>query len=378
MSDNIFFFIPDMNGGGAERALLNILKYWPSQSILKPILVVRKLDGPYVVDIPKNINVEALETDRSGLRASLYTIIRLAHLLRRYRPSAVVSFLSAPSVFFAIKFSRINCRLIISLQNPIQKLSTDPDFSFIIRKSADSIIRSIYRNSSGIIPIAPGIAHEIISQFNLNTNLVRVVPNSADLTLIREKSSQKTHIKLDLPHEIPVIVSAGRLVYQKGMDLLIDAIGKINQKRECRLVILGKGKEHDKLQAQINKLSLQDKVTLAGFCENPWSIISKATIFVLSSRYEGFGNVLIEALACGVPVLSTRAPYGPEYILDNGLYGSLVEPNNSDALAKGIDELLSDKPRLSRMSELGKLRAMEFDAPAISNQFYNTVIMLNK
>jgi hypothetical protein len=124
----ITFFIPDLNGGGAERSLLNLLSCWPPdlRGLLRPALVVRRLEGPYVGDVPKWIEVKSLQLPRSGSKSSVQTVTRLARILRKRRPVAVVAFLSYPSVVFAARLARIQCKVIISVQNPPLSVDSDP------------------------------------------------------------------------------------------------------------------------------------------------------------------------------------------------------------------------------------------------------------
>src|SRR5699024_364664 len=140
----------------------------------------------------------------------------------------------------------------------------------------------------------------------------------------------------------PVILAIGRLTYQKGFDILIEAFRKISKKYSMKLIILGEGEQRQELELLINKYALGDRISLQGFVDNPYRYMKRAAIFVLPSRWEGFPNVLVEAMACGVPVVATTCPGGSIEILENGKWGELVEPGDSDALVDAILKVIDD------------------------------------
>ncbi len=148
------------------------------------------------------------------------------------------------------------------------------------------------------------------------------------------------------PDQPPVLVAVGRLQMQKDYPTLIRAFAQVRQSRRARLLILGEGKERLMLEALIKKLGLEQDVSLPGFVMNPYAYMARASLFVLSSRWEGLPTVLIEALCCGTPVVSMDCPSGPREILRGGKYGPLVPVGNADALARAIETTLEgDTPR---------------------------------
>nr|WP_241878977.1 glycosyltransferase [Psychrobacter sp. PraFG1]UNK05619.1 glycosyltransferase [Psychrobacter sp. PraFG1] len=154
-----------------------------------------------------------------------------------------------------------------------------------------------------------------------------------------------------------MVLAVGRLTHQKDFATLIHAFKKVLKNKACNLIILGEGELRCELEKLIKDLNLQDNVQLPGFVNNPYAWMSKADLFVLSSIYEGFGNVLVEAMACGTPVVSTDCPSGPSEILENGRWGSLVPTNDPDSLAEAILKALNNT---KFKSELVKKRAEDF------------------
>jgi glycosyltransferase involved in cell wall biosynthesis len=157
-----------------------------------------------------------------------------------------------------------------------------------------------------------------------------------------------------------VVVAFGRLISRKGFDDLLKAFRIVRDKMKSRLIIIGDGEEHNNLQNLSYSLSLEDDVTLTGYLDNPYEILSSADVFVLSSRWEGFGNVIIEAMACGVPVISTDCPYGPNEIITHGVNGLLVPVGDVQAMAEAIVTLLRDRALRTSLAEAGRKRAQDF------------------
>jgi glycosyltransferase involved in cell wall biosynthesis len=142
------------------------------------------------------------------------------------------------------------------------------------------------------------------------------------------------------PGEPPVVLGVGRLTQAKDFPTLIRAFALVRKERPARLMILGEGEERPKLEALVRELRLEEDVALPGFVDNPYKYMKRAAVFVLSSRWEGFGIVLVEAMALGTPVVATDCPSGPAEILENGKWGRLVPPGDPEALAKAILDTL--------------------------------------
>jgi glycosyltransferase involved in cell wall biosynthesis len=170
----------------------------------------------------------------------------------------------------------------------------------------------------------------------------------------------------------PVIVAAGRLADAKNYPLLIDAVAKLRESIPARLCILGEGDLEPALRQRVNDRGLRDAVSFLGFQSNPWKFIAQADVFALSSHYEGFGNVLIEAMALGVPVVAT-ASAGTRDIVDSESSGLLVHDHTADAFASALGRVLGDRERRESMSRAARHAAERFAAPAVIAR-YDTVL----
>ena len=166
-----------------------------------------------------------------------------------------------------------------------------------------------------------------------------------------------------------MIVAAGRLADAKNYPLLIDAMGVLRQSTPARLFILGEGELEPSLRRQIAERGLDDAVTLLGFQRNPWKFIARADVFALSSHYEGFGNVLIEAMALGIPVVAT-ASAGTRDIVNHGIDGLLVEPHTPEAMAGALRRVLDDGDVRRAMSRAAAVAAERFAAPRVIARYH--------
>jgi glycosyltransferase involved in cell wall biosynthesis len=192
-------------------------------------------------------------------------------------------------------------------------------------------------------------------------------------SVVGTEVAEKARAPLDHPWfelgQPPVLVAVGRLQEQKDYPTMIRAFAQVRQARPVRLLILGEGKERPVLEAQIEELGLQEDVSLPGFVTNPYAYLARASLFVLSSRWEGLPTVLIEALCCSTPVVSTDCPSGPREILQGGKYGRLVPVGDAEALARAITAAL-DEQRTSPPPESWQ----PYDLNNIVDQYVNLLI----
>ena len=187
----------------------------------------------------------------------------------------------------------------------------------------------------------------------------QTVHNGIDIERIEKRSEEKvTHRWFD--EEVPVAVAVGRLVPQKGYENLVEAVSAVNGVTPLRLIIIGGGPLKNKIALKAKELGIGDKVDLAGPVPNPHKYTVKCDIFICSSLFEGFGLVLAEALALGMPIVSNDYQYGANEIIENGRSGILVPVGNPDKMAEAVLKLLQDKTLATKMGEEAKKRAREF------------------
>ena len=175
-------------------------------------------------------------------------------------------------------------------------------------------------------------------------------------------------LEIAIPGGVPVIVSAGRLAEAKNWPLLIDALQWLKQELAFHAILLGQGELEPEIRRRIDAAGLAGDVTLCGFQSNPWKFMARGDVFVLTSHYEGFGNVLVEAMACGTPVVATASP-GTRAIVESGSNGILVEQHDARSVADALALVLRDRGLRDRLRGAARVSAEGYDAGAIAGAY---------
>jgi glycosyltransferase involved in cell wall biosynthesis len=350
----ILFVIPSLAGAGAERVLIYLLQYL-DRNLFCPILVVFNETNAYVNQVPED--VVAFNLNKKGPLDFFRLISRLSKIIQREEPDLILSFLTYTNylTLIATSYSGHKIPVVLTEHNTLSKSLTNERFEYIKKR----IIQQFYPKAERIIAVSRGVKADLAEKYFPFPDRISVIYNSVDI----EKIDGLTKEKLDHPwfnDDIPIIVSAGRLDVQKDYPLLLKTAASLRDQLVVRLIILGKGRQRKTLEMLAGQLGIDDNVGFMGFKTNPFKYIAKASIFVLSSSFEGFGNVIIEAMACGTPVISTRCPHGPDEIITNGVNGLLVPVGDVDTLAGAILRLLKDEPLRKRFAEEGRKRAEDF------------------
>src|SRR5262245_552890 len=334
----ICFVLPSLNGGGAERAAVNILNALDPVRWDRSMYLFRR-EGPYLAELDPSIRLVSGDVDsRSG------RWLALRRFLREARPDLVVSFMSYFTLLSAARAAGIGARAVLHLQTPMSAFLEDADYHWRQpwhRHAFELVTRVGYRLVDAIVTTSAGVADDLVSRFGVARERISVLHNPVDLTSIGTAAAQPLDRAHDWLWSHPVIVAAGRLADAKNYPLLLDAFALVRARLSVKLFILGEGEREAALREQIDRLGLGGSVVFCGFQRNPWRYIARADIFALSSRYEGFGNVLIEAMACGVPVVATSSP-GTREIIRDGVDGVLVDAHEPAALAAALERLLRD------------------------------------
>ena len=354
--------LPSLGGGGAERATVDLLRGMNRRRIRITVALFTQR-GSFLQQLPDDIQVFNLQ---GGSRYDVRLVWRLARLLRRQSPTIIFSVLRYANLvtLLAHRLDGSQAHIIVNEQNL-------PSAEFALfggSRVKGWFLKRLYPLADLVTTISSGIADELASYYGLAEHKLRVIPNPVDVVRIRTLgSAQLKHPWFQLG--LPVLVAAGRLHPQKGFAYLIRAFAISRNMLPCKLVILGEGPQRSALERLIAGLGLSDDVDLAGFQDNPYNYMSNATAFVLPSLYEGFGNVLVEALALGAPVIATRCPVGPEEIITDGLTGILVPPADENALAQAMVTVLKDAELRHRLSATGPGRAADFAVERIVSQY---------
>lgn len=317
-------------------------------------LILATAIGPYLKHVSSTVRVVDLKAGRV-----IKALLPLARYLRRERPTALLSAMGHANVvaLLARNLARVPVRVVVSERGLISGERA-------IAKGAAALlsfrlIPMLYSGADAICTVSKAASYDLAAFASLPLQRVHTLYNPFDLARIEQWAAEPLDHPWFQPGQPPVVLAIGRLNEAKDFPVLIRAFARLRQQRMARLVILGEGELRPALEAQLAQLGLGvDAVQLPGFVANPYAWLARCSLFALSSRREGLPGALIEAMACGVPVVSTDCLSGPDEILEGGRWGRLVPVGDADALAQAMADTL-DLP----CTELPNVRqrAADFD-----------------
>lgn len=383
MEKTIIFIIPTLTGGGAERVVSNLSLQLPDEINTKFLL----FDGEKVTyEYKGEINDLGISISENPVVQLIKGVSNGASIFENDETITVISFLDMPNVINLI-FNYLNAyngKTILSVRN--FKSRREKDFYVKIH---EKIIKLTYNKADSIVALSKGVKEDLINHFGIKRNKIKVIYNPCDVSRIRDSANENIEgTYKELFKSKPIITSVGSLTEQKGHWHLIRAFNKVKKKiPRAKLILLGDGQLKNYLSKLIKRLNLENDVILLGFQDNPFKFLAKSDLFVLSSLWEGFGNVITEAMACGLSVISTDCRAGPREILapdtnykkeitneiEYGKHGILTpvcdgthyKANDSltqeeNLLANAITEVLTDKKLRHKYEQESKKRATEF------------------
>jgi len=323
-------------------------------------LVLTRKVGPLLGEIADAVNLVDLQA--SQVRKALGA---LNAYVRRAEPDVILSALPATDALALVgkRVFRWPARLVISVQNnPTAVASSD---ARLLEKNWPFLIRRFYPSADRVIAISRGVAEEVRGIWRAPEADIPVIHNPLDLGRVdRMRAEPPAHPWL-LGAGAPTALAVGRLVPQKDYPTMIRAFAKLRADRPLRLAIAGEGPEKPRLEALAQELGVAEDIAFLGFLGNPFAAMSAASLFVLSSRWEGFANVVAEALCCGAPIVSTNCVSGPAEILEDGRWGTLTPVGDVDAFAAGMAAALEARTDRAAM----RARAQDFAAETIAAKY---------
>jgi len=267
--------------------------------------------------------------------------------------------------------ARTSIKSVICQQTPFTNfLVADTDYqkSTLHREFIRLVAKWIYRRASRVVATSQGVAEDLQAALQLPSTSVEVIPNSIDLTIVCAGKAEPISDDTWRSSANPIIVAVGRLAYAKNYPLLIAALRSLRQDMAFEARIFGTGELEAPLRELIAEAELEGTVRLCGFQDNPWKYVAASDVFVLTSHYEGFGNVLIEAMACGTPVIATRSA-GTEAIVRDGENGILVMEHEATAVADAIRKVLSSPILSARLAKNGLHASTRYASKTIALEY---------
>jgi glycosyltransferase involved in cell wall biosynthesis len=359
---NLYFIIPTLGSGGAERVCVNLANFLSSQGHLVKIILLKE-EGVNRKLLTDDVKIRCMNAHRT-----LFAIPKLARLLADEPPPCVCSFLPNANIatMIAARLSRFRGSIVMTEHSHFagKLASAKPGYRLIFK----SLIRHAYQHADQVITVSHRGRLEMIRLLGLPPTKIKTIPNPVyDSSTLRVKMSSPIvdqSFLSAMEKGQTRILAVGRLDPVKRFDLLLEAAKPFLAKGST-LFFLGIGPEKNKLKALAEKLGVVRNVYFLGFQDNPYKYIAKGSILALTSEREGFGNVLVEAMACGVTPVSTDCPYGPSEILAGGRFGYLAEVGSRDAIRNAIKKALSE-PLLPQVL---MTRAQEYTIEFISRQY---------
>lgn len=346
--------IPSFRGGGAEGTTVRLANCLAGRGLAIDVVVLDPT-GPWRGTLDPTIRLVAL-----GVKHGRQSLRLLGAYMRDERPRAILvgpTHLSVAALA-ARRISEASTAILVLEHNDLRGRQR-------YRRSLGDrllpwLVRWAYPRADILTAVSRGAADTLASILGKPAASVGVLYNGIDLPSIKRLAAEPVAHPWFSDDGPPVLLSVGRLVQQKGFDQLIRALALLRDRTPARLIILGEGGQRSRLEAMAQELGVGQEVALLGFHANPYAYMARATVFVLSSRFEGFGIVLAEALACGLPIVSTDCPSGPREILQDGRFGVLTPIEDPSALADALARLLADRERMATLRNLGPQRAQDF------------------
>jgi glycosyltransferase involved in cell wall biosynthesis len=370
----VMLLLSSLHGGGAERVAVHLINRCDPAVVDVRMGLLRR-SGPFLGDADASrIDTSAIGQDwlefeghNSGfyrpqklLAAGVLGPANVAGMIKAHRPHVVMSFLKGMSVltYFVVKgLGRDRPRWIAREGNNTDAVIDDELANPAARALIKGLTRRCYRAADCFLANSHEMARGLQASLDLDPARIRVIQNPIDVAMVARQAAEP----LPIAQERGFIVTAGRLEHQKGHDILLKAFAASQAARDLDLIILGRGSLEAELKRQAASLGIGDRVKFPGFCANPWAWFSKARLFVLPSRWEGFPSVAAEALVCGAPALVTACDFGPREVVEHGKSGWVVPPEDVAAFTGAMDSLLRQPELTAAFGEAGRKRAAQWD-----------------
>jgi glycosyltransferase involved in cell wall biosynthesis len=333
---------------------------------------IKEVEFVYL-DKPTNINLEdafppAVRFVRLEAQRARWAPFAVAKYLKEHQPDLCITMpvhMNLAAIVGRSMVSGSRPKLIVS-ERAIMSVQNRRS---LIRRIIPILARTLYPRASGVVCNSPDVAQDLVQTIGIKIapNRLKVIVPAVDLDSIKQAKEQPLHHPWFDDNGPPVILNVARLSIEKNLPLLIHSFAHLRQRIDCRLMILGEGSARLELEELARTLGLEQAIVVPGYVENPWAYMARAALFVLTSTEEAFGRVLLEAMACGTPVIATDAiGGGPRTVLDGGRCGTLVPAGNQEALVEAMVQLMNDEQYRQQLCKLGHERTLISEPTAVA------------
>lgn len=358
----VLFFCYDLKDGGSPQVLSGILNHL-NRNEFEPVLVT--YSDARVFPIPEGITEYILRVQGGGhlvrkLKANLTAVLRLRRVLRLEKPEIAVGMggMTNWGLLLAAGLARARMAVIIGEHGAgALEYRKDRVASFVI----SLLNRLLYPFADRIVAISDGVREYLVRERNIPREKIVTIHNPVDIGRIQKLSQEQVDDPWLRDKDKPVVLWVGRIAAVKGLEYLIGAFGRVLREIDARLIIVGEGSEESTIRDLTRQKGLEEHVRFAGFQSNPYRYMSRSSVFAFPSLSEGFGMVLVEAMACGLPAVSTDCVAGPNEILENGRCGILVPVGDEGALAQAIVTMLTNAELRARLVSEALRRVADFE-----------------
>ena len=350
-----------LSGGGAERFTSTLLSHLDRKRFKPSLCLIRnEISYPVPADIPLTL------LGKTEPRHLLRAFTRLINVITKTQPHVVLSVNA-----FAAQITGAALLKCGSKPHWIARIGGNPayDEKQVWRRIIGDLWNNVsYRKVNQFVANSKGLTHGFTNYYPFTNGKVGTIFNPTDFAFIDRLAQEKPALHLD--PTIPMIITVGNLLRPKRLDILLRSFALLRNRMKAILYICGEGPLRKQLEMEVNYLKLNKSVYLLGFQENPYCLMVRSKIFVMTSDHEGLPNALIEAQGLGIPSISTRCPYGPDEIIDEGKTGLLTEVGDIRAIADAMENLLRDPERMIGMGKAARERAHQlFDKSKIIHEW---------
>lgn len=359
----VALFCPTLGEGGADRIVSKLLRELDRSRFTLDLAVLTR-EGPFAEDLPADVQVHQLAAKRVATAAP-----ELARYFRALKPDVVFSIHGAANIMVALAhaMARSKARLVLSERSALDRDDRGP-----LRRALEVPAKALtYRRADLVIAVSSGVADDLQRRLGLARSAIEVLENPiVDDELLALSRLPCPHPWFAADAGVPVILAVGRLVAIKDYPTLLGAFARVRAQAPVRLVVLGEGPERASIEEDVRRRGLGADVALLGFDKNPFRYMARAALLLHASRAEGSPGALIQAMACGLPVVATDCDHGPrEVITQPGTNGFLLPLGDAAGLASASLRLLGDESLRRRIGEAAQASVARFASAAAIGRY---------